>query len=182
MSSDTAKLDRFGLLAEFADAGELVDATERTTAAGYRDVEAYAPLPVEGLAEALGFHRTWMPEVVLIGGIVGGLAGLALQYYTTVIDYPLNIGGRPLFSWPSFVPVIFEMTVLCAALSAVLGMLALNGLPRPHHPLFAIPSFDRATQDRFFLCILARDPMFHPHTTRQFLEQLGASEVTDVPA
>jgi hypothetical protein len=177
-----ATADKFGLLAEFADTDELVVATARATAAGYREVEAYAPLPVDGLAEALNFRRTRMPEVVLAGGIFGALAGLALQYYTTVIAYPLNIGGRPLFSWPSFVPVIFEMTVLCAALAAVLGMLALNGLPRPHHPLFAIQSFDRATQDRFFLCILARDRMFHEQTTRQFLEQLGASQVTDVPA
>jgi Alternative complex III, ActD subunit len=148
---------------------------------GYRDAEAYAPFPVEGLAEALGFRRTRMPLVVLIGGIVGGLSGFALQYYCTVVAYPLNIGGRPLVSWPSWVPVIFEMTVLFAALSAVLGMLALNGLPRPHHPLFAIPSFDRASQDRFFLVILAKDPKFHPHSTRRFLEGLGAREVIDVP-
>jgi hypothetical protein len=182
MTNSANIIGSFGLLAEFEDADELVAATARTTEAGYRDVEAYAPLPIEGLAEALGFRRTRMPEVVLAGGILGGLAGLALQYYTTVIAYPLNIGGRPPFSWPSFVPVVFEMTVLGAALAAVFGMLALNGLPRPHHPLFAIPSFDRVTQDRFFLCILARDPMFHEQSTRQFLEQLGASEVTDVPA
>jgi hypothetical protein len=144
-------------------------------------VEAYSPMPVEGLAEALGFRKTRMPLVVLIGGIVGCLSGWALQYYTNVIAYPLNIGGRPLNSWPSWVPVIFELTVLVAALSAVLGMLAMNGLPRPHHPLFAIPQFDRATQDRFFICILARDPFFHQQTTRQFLERLGPMEVIDVP-
>jgi hypothetical protein len=109
------------------------------------------------------------------------VAGWALQYYTSVVAYPLNVGGRPLNSWPSFIPVIFEMTVLFAALFAVLGMLAINGLPRPYHPLFAIPRFDRATQDRFFLCILSRDPQFHPHMTRQFLERLAPSEVTDVP-
>lgn len=173
--------DQFGLLAEFVDADELVAATARTHADGYREFEAYAPFPVEGLSDALDFRRTRMPLVVLVGGIVGCLSGIALQYYCTVIAYPLNIGGRPLVSWPSWVPVIFEMTVLFAALAAVLGMLALNGLPRPHHPLFAIPSFDRATQDRFFLCILARDPKFHSRTTRQFLEGLGAKEVTDVP-
>lgn len=174
-------VNQFGLLAEFADADELVAATARAHADGYRNVEAYAPMPVEGLAEALGFRRTRMPLVVLIGGVVGALSGFALQYYCAVVAYPLNIGGRPLLSWPSFVPVIFEMTVLFAALSAVFGMLALNGLPRPHHPLFAIPSFDRASQDRFFLCILAQDPKFHLHSTRQFLEGLGAKEVTDVP-
>jgi hypothetical protein len=171
----------FGLLAEFADADELVAAAGEVHAAGYREVEAYSPLPVHGLAEAIGFRRTWLPLIVLVGGIVGCVAGWALQYYTAVVAYPLNIGGRPLNSWPSFIPVIFEMTVLVAALSAVLGMLALNGLPRPHHPLFAIPRFDRATQDRFFLCILARDPQFHPQTTRQFLERLSKMEVVDVP-
>jgi|SRR3972149_2340079 len=177
----TATANQFGLLAEFAEADALVEAAARVHAEGYRAFEAYAPLPVEGLADAIGFRRTRIPLVVLIGGIVGGLTGLALQYYATVVAYPLNIGGRPLFSWPSFVPVIFEMTVLFAALSAVLGMLAMNGLPRPHHPLFAIPRFARATQDRFFLCILARDPLYHRQTTRQFLEGLGAAEVTDVP-
>ncbi len=109
------------------------------------------------------------------------LAAGRIQYYTSVIAYPLNVGGRPVNSWPSFVPVIFEMTVLVAALSAVLGMLAMNGLPRPHHPLFGIPQFDRATQDRFFLCILARDPMFQPTSARQFLERLRPGGVTDVP-
>jgi hypothetical protein len=176
-----ATVDYFGILAEFADADKLVEAAREVHAAGYREVEAYSPLPVHGLAEALGFRRTQMPLVVLIGGIVGCLAGWALQYYTTVISYPLNIGGRPVNSWPSFIPVIFEMTVLVAALSAVLGMLAMNGLPRPHHPLFAIRRFERATQDGFFLCVLARDRLFHPQTTRQFLERLCPMEVTDVP-
>jgi Protein of unknown function (DUF3341) len=171
----------FGILAEFADADDLVAAAREVHAAGYREVEAYSPMPVEGLAEALGFRRTRLPLVVLLGGIVGCLSGWALQYYTNVIDYPLNVGGRPLNSWPSFVPVVFEMTVLVAALSAVLGMLAMNGLPRPHHPLFGIPQFDRATQDRFFLCILARDPNFHPLAARQFLERLRPKEVVDVP-
>jgi hypothetical protein len=177
----TATVNYFGVLAEFADADELVAAAREVHAAGYHEVEAYSPMPIEGLAEALGFRRTWMPMVVLVGGIVGCLSGWALQYYTTVVAYPLNVGGRPVNSWPSFIPVIFEMTVLVAALSAVLGMLAMNGLPRPHHPLFAIPHFDRATQDRFFLCVLARDPKFHPQTTRQFLERLGPTEVFDVP-
>ncbi|MEX2317055.1 MAG: DUF3341 domain-containing protein [Pirellulales bacterium] len=176
-----ANANSFGLLAEFVEADELVAAAARVHEEGYRRVECYSPLPVEGLAEAIGFHRTRMPLVVLVGGIVGGLSGLALQYYTTVVAYPLNIGGRPLFSWPSFVPVIFEMTVLFAALSAVLGMLAMNGLPRPHHPLFGVKSFDRASQDRFFLCVLSTDPMYHSHSTRQFLERLGPLEVTDVP-
>ena len=174
--------DTFGILAEFKTADELVEAAARVHREGYRDVEAYSPLPVEGLAEAVGFHRTGMPLIVLIGGIVGFIAGYALQYYGTLIWYPnLNIGGRPLHSWPAYIPVIFEMTVLFAVLSAVLGMLALNGLPRPHHPLFSIPEFDRATQDRFFLCVLSRDNLFDPTRTRQLLQQLGPMEVIDVP-
>lgn len=173
--------DSFGLLAEFATPDELVAASARVYGEGFRHFEAYSPMPVEGLPEAVGFPRSRLPLLVLIGGIVGCITGYALQYFLTVVAYPLNIGGRPLNSWPSFVPVIFELTVLFAALTAVLGMLAMNGLPRPHHPLFGIPRFDRATQDRFFLCIRCTDPLFHPHTTRQFLEQLGAQEVTDVP-
>jgi hypothetical protein len=173
--------DKFGVLAEFAEADELVAAAVRVHELGYRQVECYSPLPVEGLADAIGFRRTRMPLVVLCGAIVGGFGGLALQYWTTVVAYPLNIGGRPLFSWPSFVPVIFEMTVLVAALSAVLGMLAINGLPQPYHPLFGVPGFDRATQDRFFLSIRAQDPLFDERSTRQMLEQLGAKEVVDVP-
>jgi hypothetical protein len=177
----TADANQFGMLAEFTDADALVAATERVYAEGYREMEAYAPMSVHGLAEAVGFRRSWMPLVVLIGGIAGCVCGMAMQYYMTVVAYPMNIGGRPLNSWPSFVPVVFEMTVLGAVLSAVLGMLAMNGLPRPHHPLFAIPSFDRATQDRFFLCVLARDPKYDPQAVREFLERLGAKEVTDVP-
>jgi Protein of unknown function (DUF3341) len=173
--------DQFGILAEFDTADELVAAAARVYQEGYRDVEAYSPMPVEGLAEAIGFRRTSMPLIVLLGGIVGFVAGYALQYFATVIWYPLNIGGRPYHSWPAYIPVVFEMTVLVAALSAVLGMLALNGLPRPHHPLFAIREFDRATQDRFFLCVLARDKLFDPMRTRQLLEALGPMEVLDVP-
>lgn len=173
--------DTFGVLAEFAEGDELVAAAGTVHEAGYRHVEAYSPLPVEGLAEALGFQRTGLPLVVLCGGIVGCLCGYALQYYTTVVAYPLNIGGRPLNSWPSFVPVMFEVTVLFAALSAVLGMLGMNGLPRPHHPLFAVPQFDRASQDGFFLLIRQSDPLFDKTATRELLHQLGSSEIIDVP-
>ena len=170
----------FGLLAEFVESQELIVAAQQVYDQGYREFEAYAPLPIEGLADAVGFHRSGMAWVVLVGGIIGGLTGLGLQYYVSVIAYPLNVGGRPYFSWPSFVPVIFELTVLFAALSAVLGMLALNGLPRPHHPLFAVAEFDRATQDRFFLCIQTSDPLYRDPATRQFLRQLGPKEVIDV--
>ena len=171
----------FGLLAEFIEPDDLVRATARIYETGYRHFEAYSPMPVEGLPEAVGFPRSRMPLIVLVGGIVGCLTGFAMQYLLTVYAYPLNIGGRPLNSWPSFIPVTFELTVLFAALSAVLGMLAMNGLPRPHHPLFAVPQFDRATQDRFFVCIRCTDPLFHEQTTREFLQRLGAKEVIDVP-
>jgi Protein of unknown function (DUF3341) len=171
----------FGLLAEFVEPDELVQAAARIQAEGYRDFEAYAPMPVEGLPEAVGFPRSRMPLVVLVGGIVGLVGGYGMQYYLMAINYPLNIGGRPLNSWPSFVPVTFELTVLIAALAAVLGMLAMNGLPRPHHPLFAVPQFDRATQDRFFVCVRYTDPKFHEQSTREFLQRLGAKEVIDVP-
>jgi hypothetical protein len=176
-----AAMPLFGILAEFSDAERLVAAATRVHEAGYRRMEAYSPMPIEGLADAIGFHRTRMPLVVLLGGIVGAVGGYALQYYVSIIAYPLNIGGRPLNSWPAFIPVIFEMTILAGALSAVLGMLAMNGLPRPHHPLFAVPQFDRATRDRFFLCILRTDPLYHQQTTRQLMETLGAVEVIDVP-
>jgi hypothetical protein len=170
------------MLAQFADADALLAAARRVREAGYRHVEAYTPFPIEGLSEVLGFTHSRMPWVVLVGGMVGLIAGYALQYWTTVIDYPIDIGGRPLHSWPAFVPVTFETTVLGAALAAVLGMLALNGLPRPHHPLFAAKNFDRATQDRFFLSIRVSDPLFHIDTTRRFLEGLGPEEVIDVQA
>ena len=122
-----------------------------------------------------------MPLVVLIGGLLGLVGGYALQYYCAVIAYPVNVGGRPLHSWPAFIPVTFEMAVLGSSLFAVLGMLAMNGLPRPHHPLFGVPQFDRATRDRFFLCVLRTDPHYQEQATRKFLEQLGAREVVDVP-
>jgi hypothetical protein len=175
-------LESFGLLAEFLEPDELVAAAAHVHEKGYRDLEAYSPMPVEGLSEAVGFPRSRMPLAVLIGGIVGCVCGILLQYFTTVIDYPLNIGGKPLNSWPAFVPVVFELTILFAALSAVLGMLAMNGLPRPYHPLFGVPQFDRASQDRFFLFIRRTDPLFHEHTTRELLMKLGAREVIDVPS
>jgi hypothetical protein len=172
----------YGLLAEFEGPAEVLRAAQRVHAAGYRQVEAYSPMPVEGLAEALEFRRTGMARVVLLGAILGGLVGYGFQVWVSVYAYPHNIGGRPLHSWPAFIPVTFEMTVLVGALAGVLGMLGLNGLPRPHHPLFAVPQFSRATRDGFFLSILATDPKFDDAATRQFLTELEPKEVIDVPS
>lgn len=161
-----------GWMAEFAEPEELVAAAESARLQGYTRVEAYSPMPVHGLAEALGVKRSWMPQIVLGGGIAGLLGGFSLLYYITVISYPHNVGGRPLFSWPSYIPIMFETTVLLAALSGVVGMIALNGLPRPYHPVFNVPAFLRASQDKFFLVIEGNDPRFNVDETRRFLEGL----------
>jgi hypothetical protein len=170
-----------GLLAEFETPEALLDASRRAYAAGYRRMEAYTPFPVHGLTQALGFERNRLPILVLIGGLAGMATGLGLQFFV-LSDYPINVGGRPLQAWPAWVPVTFELTILFASLTAVLGMFALNGLPRPYHPLFGVPRFDRATRDRFFLCIHAGDPLFEREGTRAFLEGLKPSAVEEVPA
>ena len=170
----------YGLLAEFERPEQVVAAAKRTHAEGYRHMDAYVPHPVHGLAEALDFHHTRLPLVVLIGGICGCIGGFSFQYWVNVVNYPMYIGGRPLNSWPSFIPVTFECTILLAALSAVFGMLALNGLPTPYHPVFNAPNFALATRNRFFLCIEATDPKFDRVATKKFLEGLGPREVTEV--
>ncbi len=170
----------YGLMAEFDNPEDLLAAAHRAWEKGYRRMDAYTPFPIEGLAQAIGFHHTAVPLIVLIGGIIGCVAGFLMQYYISVIDYPLNIGGRPLNSWPAFVPVTFEMTVLVAALSAVVGVLALNGLPRPYHPVFNVPRFRLATRSEFFLCIEATDAKFDREETKRFLETLGPRGVYEV--
>jgi hypothetical protein len=170
----------YGLMAEFEDPGDLVAAAHRAREAGYRRMDAYSPLPIEELHEALGFHDRRLPLIVLVGGVIGALAGYGLQWWASTIAYPLNVGGRPLHSWPAFIPVTFEMTILIAALSAVFGMLALNGLPQPYHPVFNVPRFALASRNRFFLCIEARDPKFDLQKTRAFLEALNPREVSTV--
>ena len=170
----------YGLMAEFENSPALVEAARKAHREGYRKMDAYSPVPVEELHDAMHMHDERLPKMVLIGGILGGLGGYALQYYTMVISYPINVGGRPLHSWPSFIPVTFEMTILAASITAVLGMLALNGLPQPFHPVFNVPRFALASRNRFFLCIEARDPRFDLNATRKFLESLGAREVTTV--
>src|SRR5215216_4942215 len=170
----------FRSMAEFDSPTDVVEAARATYDAGYRRINAYSPYPIEELAEAIGFHRTRLPVIVLIGGILGGLIGYGLQYYVAVIDYPINVGGRPLHSWPSFMPITFEMTILFAAFAAVFGMLALNKLPQPYHPVFNAPRFALASRDRFFLVIEARDPKFDHARTKTFMEGLNAKEVVDV--
>jgi hypothetical protein len=170
----------YGLLAEFENPHELVDAARRARAEGYRKLDAYTPFPVEGLAEALELGNTKVPLIVLIGGLIGAALGYAMQYYLMAVEYPLNVGGRPLHSWPAFIPITFEMTVLIAGLSAVLGMLALNGLPMPYHPVFNVPRFALASRDRFFLCIEAVDPKFERDETRRFLDRMSPQVVSEV--
>ena len=171
----------YGVMAEFESPTAVVEAARRSYSAGYRRMDAFSPYPIEELTVALGIKHTKLPLIVLIGGILGCLGGYGLCYWVSAIVYPINIGGRPLHSWPAFIPVTFECTILLAAFAAVFGMLALNGLPQPYHPVFNIDAFEMASRNRFFLCIEARDPMFQLEKTRGFLEGLeGALGVSDV--
>jgi hypothetical protein len=172
----------YGLMAEFDSAQELVAAAHKTHAAGYQKMDAYSPFPIEGLADAIGFHKNRVPFVVLVGGIIGGLSGYLLQYYVAAITYPVNIGGRPYHSWPSFVIVTFEMTILFAGLSAVFGMLALNGLPMPYHPVFNVPQFAQASENKFFPVVFSSDPQYDAARTRDFLKALAPRMISEVPS
>lgn len=171
----------YGLLAEFEDEERLLAAAASARHAGFKRMDAYAPYPVKGIAEALGRGRTWVPALVLTGGILGGAGGYFMEYYAMAVDYPINIGGRPFNSWPLFIPITFELTVLTAAIFAIVSMLGLNRLPQPWHPLFAVTEFERASQDALFLCIEAVDPQFDIDATRKFLENEGATKVIEVP-
>ncbi len=171
----------YGLMAEFNTPGELMKAAEGAYAAGYRRMDAYTPYPIEELADVIGFPKTRVPLVVLAGGLLGGLSAFALQYWINVIDYPLNIGGKPYNSWPSFVIVCFELTILFASLAGMFGMFALNGLPMPYHPVFNVERFAAVTRDKFFICIEADDPKFDLQETRKFLESFHPEFVTEVP-
>jgi hypothetical protein len=170
----------YGLIAEFDEPNALVAATRRAYQDGYRRMDAYSPFPIEELHEALHVHHTSLPLIVLIGGLLGGIGGYAMQYWVAAVAYPVNVGGRPFHSWPAFIPVTFECTILVAALAAVLGMLALNGLPMPYHPVFNLSRFALASRNRFFLCIEARDRQFDLEATRRFLETLDPREVSTV--
>jgi hypothetical protein len=169
-----------GLMGEFETPEQLLSAAKKTHQAGYKCLEAYTPFPIEGLAEAIGTRRSWVPLITLVGGLGGGLSGFGLQYWVAAITYPVNIGGRPYNSWPAFIPVTFELTVLGASIFAVVSMLALNKLPQPYHPVFTVERFARASTDRFFLCIEARDPKFNLAETARFLQGLNAQHVTEV--
>jgi len=170
----------YGLIAEFENPTDLVNAARAAREEGYRNLDAYSPFPIEALNEALHLHKNKLPLIVLLGGLTGATLGYLLQYYVTVIYFPINIAGRPLHSWPSYIVITFEMTILFAALSAVLGLLGLCGLPMPYHPVFNVPRFALASRNRFFLCIQARDPLFDREKTSAFLETLEPKEVSEV--
>ncbi len=170
----------YGLLAEFDGPDELLKAARDAHAAGYRKMDAYSPMPIHDLSESMGYDKHRVPTIVLICAMLGACFGFGLQYWVSVIDFPLNVGGRPLLSWPSFIPVTFELGVLFSAFGALIGMLILNGLPRLYHPVFNVPNFERASGDGFFLCIETEDPKFDISETRAFLESLKAKKVDDV--
>jgi Protein of unknown function (DUF3341) len=180
MSSEWKHVPLYGLLGEFESPRALIEAARRAREAGYRNMDAYTPYPIHELTEALGLPRTKLPLLVFVGGALGCATALLMQWFAATIHYPINVGGRPLASWPSFIPITFEVTVLFAAGAAVLGMLGLNGLPMPYHPVFNAPRFALASRDRFFLCIEAKDPLFETEKTSKFLEGLGATVVSEV--
>jgi hypothetical protein len=172
----------YGLMAEFDTVDSAVTAAQRVYGAGYRKIDAYSPFPVEELSEAIGFHKNGVALICLIGGLLGCTGAFTLQWWINNVSYPINIGGRPLNSWPSFIIVTFEMTILFSGLSAVFGMLALNGLPMPYHPVFNVPRFDFASKDRFFIVIFSSDKNYDAVRTRQFLEGLNPISVAEVPS
>jgi ActD protein len=172
--------DVYGVLAEFDNPTALVNATRTVREQGYRKLDAYTPFPIEELNEILHLHKNKLPLIVLCGGILGGLTGYLLQYFVTVIYFPINVGGRPLHSWPSYIIITFELTILFGCITTVLGLLALCGLPMPYHPVFNVPRFSAASRDRFFLCIEATDPLFDQQKTSSLLSTLEAKEVSEV--
>ena len=170
----------YGLMAEFETPEGLLDAAKKTYSAGFRRMDAFSPVPIHGLAAAIGFHRTNLPVLTFVCGLLGAVCGYGLQYWVHVIDYPINIGGRPLHSGPSFIPVTFELTILFAGIGTFVGLWIANRLPMPYHPVFNVPEFARASQDRFFLCIESEDPMFDAEETRGFLQSLTPVNIFNV--
>src|SRR5689334_9614838 len=172
----------FGLMAEFDTVDQVIGAARKVYGAGYRKIDAYSPFPLEELSEAIGFHHNGVALICLVGGLLGGTAAYVFQWWVNMHGYPVNIGGRPLHSWPAFIIVTFEMTVLFSGLSAVFGMLSLNGLPMPYHPVFNLPQFEAASSDRFFIVIFSSDKNYDAVRTRQFLEGLSPGSVAEVPS
>ena len=171
----------YGVIAEFSDPQALLDAANKAREKGYTEMDAFSPFPIHGLAEAVGFHKTRLSAVVLVMGLLGGIGGFFMCWYANVISYPLNIGGKPFNSWPAWIPITFECAILLAAFGAVFGMLALNGLPMPYHPVFNVRRFDQASRDKFFLVVQARDPKFNLDEVRDFFDTLQPREIVDVP-
>jgi hypothetical protein len=169
-----------GTIAEFTDPDEILVAARKVRDAGYTHIDAYTPFPVHGLDEAIGFEDTRIKWIIGLAGVIGFATGMGLQSYVNLVDYPMNVGGRPNFSWPSFIPVAYECTILFAGLSAFFGALALNGLPRPNHPIFNAPNFDRASQDSFFLCVEGTDPQFDKAEVKRLLNGLNPVQVAEV--
>ena len=181
MSGAAAPSRVYGLLAEFSTAEAVVEAARQTRIAGYRRIDALTPFPVHGMDDALDLPPNRVPLIFFVGGITGALTGFLMQVFAAVYNYPINVGGRPLYSWPAFIPITFELTILFAGLSGAFGMLALNGFPKPYHPLFNAPNFDLASQNRFFLLIQGDDPKFDPSGTRAFLQSLNPADINEVP-
>ena len=171
----------YGVIAEFSDPQALLDAANKAREKGYTELDAFSPFPIHGLAEAVGFSKTRLSTVVLIMGLLGGIGGFFMCWYANVISYPINIGGKPFNSWPAWIPITFECAILLAAFGAVFGMLALNGLPMPYHPVFNVRRFDQASRDKFFLVVQARDPKFNLDEVRDFFDTLQPREIVDVP-
>ena len=182
MSSAPAetKPSLYGLMAEFDSAESLLAAAHSARKAGYTKMDGYSPFAIEELDEALGFKKSWLPLFVLLGGLTGVAVGYGLQYWISVIDYPVLVGGKPYHSWPAFIPVTYELMILFASFAAVISMFALNGLPMPYHPVFNVDRFSMASNDRFFLCIETSDPKFELERTKSFLEQCHPTHISEV--
>jgi hypothetical protein len=178
--SSSRTIKTYGVVAEFADDASVLAAANKAREAGYTVMEAYSPLPVHGMEDAIGRKRSKLPWIVFFGGLTGCLGGFFMQVWMSHIDYPWNVGGRPTLSWPAFIPVTFELTILLSAFSAVFGMFGLNGLPRPHHPIFNTPNFDRSTIDHYFLCIEAKDPKFDEPEVTRFFNELSPEAVNTI--
>ena len=181
MPEVTPPLGLYGIAAAFETPEALLEAVRAARRAGYRRIHAYTPFPVEGIAEAIGFRINWLPPIVALAGFGGGAGAYWIMWFASVRSYPLNVAGRPLHSWPSFLPITFEMSVLAASLTAIGALLLFCGLPCPYHPIFNAPGFTRLGRGRFVLCIETQDTVFDLRRTRHFLEEAGAQEVHDVP-